>query len=155
MRRIITGAGPDGRSRVESVEEFAYGSYAELGRFPAVLGDRTASAGRSDILDLQVAPGEARWIVVPLPASYETAMHRTHTVDFDTLVSGTVTLVLGDGSIDMRVGDCVVVSGVDHAWRTGEAPATLLVAAIGTRPAAGEPTARPVTDFHTRTAGSG
>jgi hypothetical protein len=62
-------------------------------------------------------------------------MHRTPTVDYVTVVSGTVTLELDDGAtLDLKPGDTVVQQGARHGWRnrTSEA-ATISVVLLGAR----------------------
>lgn len=62
-------------------------------------------------------------------------MHQTPTVDYVTVISGTVSLELDDGQIvDLRAGDTVVQQGTRHAWRNRtEEPATISVVLLGAR----------------------
>jgi quercetin dioxygenase-like cupin family protein len=61
-------------------------------------------------------------------------MHHTDTVDFDTVLSGSVELTLGDGMHQLAAGDSVVMTGVDHAWRAGPEGCRLNVMSIGVLP---------------------
>jgi hypothetical protein len=61
----------------------------------------------------------------------EAPMHHTDTIDLDTVVSGSIELVLDDGAHAMGVGDCAVVTGVDHAWRAGPEGCVFAAAMIG------------------------
>jgi quercetin dioxygenase-like cupin family protein len=90
--------------------------------------------GRAAVLDLAVEPGATRWLLVTYPPDFETAFHRTHTVDTDLIVEGAVTLILGDGEMDLRVGDMVIVNAVDHAWRTGPEGCRKAVHLLGIEP---------------------
>lgn len=69
-----------------------------------------------------VAPGIAETFELDNPG-----MHRTPTLDYVTVVSGSITLELDDGAtIELRQGDVAVQHGVRHAWRNpGDEPATL------------------------------
>lgn len=60
-------------------------------------------------------------------------MHQTPTVDYVTVIAGTITLELDDGkAVDLHPGDTVVQQGARHAWRnrTNE-PATVSVVLLG------------------------
>lgn len=63
----------------------------------------------------------------------EPGMHTSQTVDCIYVLSGKVTLDLGDGkSADLVAGDSVVQNGTRHAWRnTSDEPCTLLIAVVG------------------------
>jgi hypothetical protein len=60
-------------------------------------------------------------------------MHTTATIDFEVVLSGTVTLELDDGaSVSLAPGDTVVQNGTRHRWaNSGDAPATLAVFMVG------------------------
>ena len=59
-------------------------------------------------------------------------MHRTETLDLLTVVSGEVWLVLEEGEVHLRAGDCVVQRGTWHAWRNrSAAPCVLAGVMIG------------------------
>ncbi len=60
-------------------------------------------------------------------------MHTTATVDFEVVLSGTVTLELDDGAtVALTAGDTVVQNGTRHRWSNhGETPATLAVFIVG------------------------
>jgi mannose-6-phosphate isomerase-like protein (cupin superfamily) len=54
-------------------------------------------------------------------------MHRTQTLDINTVVAGEIYAVCEEGETLLRAGDCIVVPGTMRAWsnRT-DAPATLV-----------------------------
>lgn len=60
-------------------------------------------------------------------------MHETPTLDYVTVVSGTVSLELDDGQIvDLTTGDTVVQQGARHAWRNRtDQPAIISVVLLG------------------------
>ena len=78
-------------------------------------------------------------MVVELGAGSETPMHHTDTLDLQTVLSGSVELVLDDGAHRLDAGDLVVLAGVDHAWRAGPDGARLSAVLIGTPPPGSEP----------------
>ncbi|HET6709689.1 cupin domain-containing protein [Amycolatopsis sp.] len=61
-------------------------------------------------------------------------MHRTETIDYAVVVSGTITLVLDDSETELAAGDVVIQRGTNHAWanRSG-APARVLFVLIDAR----------------------
>jgi mannose-6-phosphate isomerase-like protein (cupin superfamily) len=44
------------------------------------------------------------------------AMHQTNTIDYIVLLSGTLTMLLDDGEVELRPFDVVVQRGTNHAW---------------------------------------
>jgi len=94
-----------------------------------------ADGGRNaNTLNLGVAAGTTNWLMIEYAPGAEFSMHHTDTVDFDIILSGSVGLVLDDGVHPLAAGDCVVVTGVDHAWRAGPDGCRLSVVAIGATP---------------------
>ena len=135
----MTGVDTSGRSCVVEEREVAFG-----GVVPGVGVDTMFDthesppsprpAGHSDMLDLGVAPGLAHWIVVEYEPGAVFPMHHTDTIDFDIVLAGTMELTLDDGVHPLAPGDCVVMTGVDHAWAAGPDGCTLSVIALGTPP---------------------
>ena len=64
------------------------------------------------------------------------AMHYTDTIDCHTVIAGSVDLILDDGAHRLAAGDCVMVTGVDHAWKAGPDGCTTSILLIGTPPPA-------------------
>jgi quercetin dioxygenase-like cupin family protein len=92
----------------------------------------TRPAGSGPLIDQGIAPGIVRWMVVDMGPDSETPLHHTDTLDLQTVVSGSVDLVLDDGTHRLEQGDLVVLTGVDHAWKTGSQPCRLSAVLIGT-----------------------
>jgi hypothetical protein len=140
-RALITGVDADGRSCVVQDDAVTLQGDARLpGVLYSVLFGTPSTpsipqGGRaSDVLDLGVAAGAINWMMIEYGPGVTLSMHHTDTVDFDTVVSGSVELVLHDGVHALATGDSVVVTGVDHAWRTGPDGCRLSVVAIGALP---------------------
>lgn len=79
---------------------------------------------------LEASPGIAERMEPDHPG-----MHMTPTVDYVTVLSGTLILELDDGAtVELNPGDTVVQQGTRHAWRnpTNE-PATISVVLLGAR----------------------
>ena len=139
MRKFITGVDADGRSCVVGVDDV---SLDEVGPgFAIAIPYATTTSppparpvGAAPLIDQFIDPGLVRWMIVDLGPGTETPMHHTDTLDLQTVVSGEVELVLDDGAHSLHAGDLVVLTGVDHAWRTGEQSARLSAVLIGTPP---------------------
>lgn len=94
----------------------------------------TRPPGSGTHFDLEVPPGIARWMLVQFQPGTEAPMHHTDTIDFDTIIVGSVDIILEDGPHRLEAGDCVVVTGVDHGWLAGPEGCTSSVVVIGTPP---------------------
>ncbi|NMO01700.1 cupin domain-containing protein [Gordonia sp. TBRC 11910] len=44
------------------------------------------------------------------------SMHRTDSVDYLVILSGTMTMVMDDGEAQLGPGTCIVQQGTNHAW---------------------------------------
>ncbi len=91
-------------------------------------------AGSGELLDQGLAPGAVRSLVLDFAAGSSVHMHHTDTLDFDTVLEGSMDLILHDGAHTLRAGDCAVVTGVDHGWLAGPDGCKLAVTLIGTSP---------------------
>jgi hypothetical protein len=134
MRMIITGVA-DGKSCV--VRTIDYGAQGgEFSMTPAlaemVADLRPRPAGKSDFADLGVPPGKVVWQRVSFPPNGEFGFHCTDTIDCHTIVAGSMELLLDDGPHRLAVGDCAMVTGVDHGWRVGPDGCTSSLMLLGT-----------------------
>lgn len=141
MRTLIAGVDADGRSCVVSHDDVALDrlapGFAMAVPFATISSPPPAGPGGSaPLIDQGIAPGLARWMVVELGPDSETPMHHTDTLDLQTVLSGSVDLVLDDGTHRLEEGDLVVLTGVDHAWRGGPEGCRLSAVLIGTPPPA-------------------
>ena len=142
MRKLVTGVDGAGSSCVVKHVEMPFepADPARPGRtraeiFATEVGPPPARpAGKGDHPDLGVAPGLVRWQVMRFGPEFAMGMHHTDTVDFDMVLEGSVEIVLDDGAHRLGPGDCVVVTGVDHAWKAGPDGFVMSVTVIGTPP---------------------
>lgn len=100
--------------------------WATDGARPDGTDPTTAAAG----FDVECPPGGTRWRIVEFGARRERPMHQTVTVDYDLVLSGEIELLLEHGPVRLGPGDLVVLPGVVHGWRTGDAPCTMAVAMV-------------------------
>lgn len=137
MRTLITGVDADGKSCVVSQDDLALDQLAPGFAMGIPYATTTSPppgrpAGVAPLIDQGIAPGHLRWMVVELGPDSETPMHHTDTLDLQTVLSGSVDLVLDDGTHRLGQGDLVVLAGVDHAWRAGSDGCRLSAVLIGT-----------------------
>jgi quercetin dioxygenase-like cupin family protein len=139
VRCLVTGVDDTGSSYVVEEREVMFSEMS-----PGLSVDglfRTADSpppsrpqGRGALVDLGVEPGRCSWSLFRFEPGAEVAVHHTDTLDFDVIVEGSVELILDDGTHLLEAGDCVVMTGVDHAWRAGATGCTAGAIAIGTPP---------------------
>jgi len=159
MKRIVTGVGEDGVSRVISSgpaptifrnPKSAGGGRVEAGAGISKLGDCELLVeelwSTSEVPPLATSsdpttamewssgverPGATRWRLVHHGPNRVAALHETGTIDYDTLLEGELDLLLDADEIALQPGDCVVIPNVSHGWRAGPNGATLLVVMLG------------------------
>jgi hypothetical protein len=134
MRMIVTGV-KDGKSCV--VKEIDYGAQGDDFAVAPTLEAMVAELpprpeGNSAFADLQVPPGKIVWQRVTFPPGGEFPFHCTDTIDCHTIVAGVMDLLLDDGPHRLELGDCAMVTGVDHGWRVGPEGCTSSLMLIGT-----------------------
>jgi mannose-6-phosphate isomerase-like protein (cupin superfamily) len=99
--------------------------------FPPIGGCRVMvlrlAAGESQAFDQFVTEGLAEFADPSQPG-----MHRTASLDFDIVLSGSVVLQLDDGEVELHAGDIVVQNGTRHRWENrGTEDAVMAVAIVG------------------------
>lgn len=138
VRCILTGTDSEGRSCVVEETEMGLGDGpVDVRALFRTRTDRPAGpGGRGEQRDLGVPAGQLQWVVTRWVPGAEAGTHHTDTIDLDLVVAGSIELVLDDGPHLLEAGDAAVVTGVDHAWRSGPEGCTLSVVLLGTPPAA-------------------
>ena len=146
MRNLITGLDDQGRSCIAEETEITtepVGGYGSLKMAALFRTEQSPPPPRppalAETVDVQLAPGLVRWMVVehaPFDAGNAptgtSTMHHTDTLDFVYVQEGSAEFLLQDGAHEVRAGDHIVTTGVDHAWQAGPDGARLLVVSIGT-----------------------
>lgn len=155
IRRVVTGhdaAGTavvvnDGQSPDIAVIEDARITIADMWRMSSVptsvdawetrdpsAPTTIAVAGGLNFAILQFDPipadaaidGEAAFADAHVENARHPAMHRTETVDFGIVISGSITLLLDTEDVTLSAGDVVIQRGTNHAWENrGDVPCTM------------------------------
>jgi len=62
-------------------------------------------------------------------------MHKTDSIDYLVVISGEMDMVMEEGSVHLKAGDCIVQRGTNHAWvnRSGK-PCLLAAVLIDAKP---------------------
>jgi mannose-6-phosphate isomerase-like protein (cupin superfamily) len=157
VRRVVTGHSPTGTAIVvsdEAVPSFPIGDRGsattllwgreDAGQFPDDGSQPTLSSlfpppGGCGLAVMELAPaGDAfHEFVRSALAAYADpdapGMHRTPTIDYDVVLTGTVGLELDDGAeITLGPGDVVVQNGTRHRWHNrGDSLARVLAVTVG------------------------
>ena len=136
----VTGVDAAGRSCAARNDQVTLGAaleglrYAMLYATPNLPTISTGGGRAVDSFDLGVSVGAMDWKVIDYAPGMEFSMHHTDTVDFDTVLSGSIELILNDGGHPLAAGDQVVVTGVDHAWRAGPDGCRMSIISLGVSP---------------------
>jgi hypothetical protein len=154
-RRVVTGTGPGGASRVTAsgaapvitLDGYPGVEIARLWSTDSGAAPGPDGTGRDQSGDAFYPPaGGARFLRISYPPGFGTSdpdaaasqlarllMHRTDTIDYGAVLAGELTLVLEDGSETiLRPGDVIVQNGVVHGWRNaGPVTAVALFVLVG------------------------
>lgn len=134
MRLIVTGL-EDGRSCVVREVDCTRqdGPFTATRMLDLALGElQPRPPARSKFAELGVPAGQLSWLRVDFAPGEEHPFHHTDTIDCHTIVAGGMELLLDDGAHALGLGDCAVVSGVDHGWRVGPQGCTSSLLILGT-----------------------
>jgi mannose-6-phosphate isomerase-like protein (cupin superfamily) len=136
VRRVVTGRGEDGRSRVlidgpsptviwRSFEApVDNGGSVDTG---AAQFSFAMPTGGTQMLSFDIAPTHGE-MVAP-------GMHASDTLDYLVLTAGELVLVTDEGELPLQAGDVIVNRGVMHGWRNdGDVPARLLIVVVDALP---------------------
>ncbi len=138
MRWMITGLDDTGRSRILSDGARHLADVKETSIERILVTQQSppppVPGGSALHRDLGVGEGLLHWRIVTWGPNFELPMHHTDTIDLDCVIEGSVDLLLDDGVHTLGPGDCVVVPGVDHGWRTGATSCIIALALFGTSP---------------------
>jgi mannose-6-phosphate isomerase-like protein (cupin superfamily) len=135
---LVTGVDESGRSSVIRRAEFeppkdarASETVFEVAVNPPPV--RPPAASQTELLELGVPLGTLQWRLIQWKPDWEhPKMHHTDTMDFHTVITGTIEIILDDGPHQLGPGDGVVVAGINHAWKVGPAGCTTTSYILGT-----------------------
>ena len=135
IRRVVTGHDASGKAIVTSdgLLEARPNSSGDAqftliwSTVSAPVDNDDATDGRERAVDLTQPGGSVLRVVEMLPGK-RSAMHRTNSLDYGIVLSGTIELELDDGAVTLvEAGSIVIQRGTIHAWRN---PSTDTVACV-------------------------
>ncbi|MEI7547487.1 MAG: hypothetical protein WCK21_05445 [Actinomycetota bacterium] len=136
MQVFVTGNDPSGRSAVRRIVDVD--ATGLTGIWPPPDGGSTTFPTGAPI-DIGLRPGESRCFTVYFPpgagvpanSTRQPSMHWTRSTDFDSVLVGSISLILEAESVVLEVGDLAVIPGIKHDWRAGPLGCLMLVVAVG------------------------
>ncbi len=94
----------------------------------ALVEDGSASFGK-------IQPDGTIFRIVRYAAGGEPRMHRTTSVDYGVVLTGTIILILDAEEVTLSAGDVLVQRGTMHGWRNpGPEPCEIAFVLVGARP---------------------
>lgn len=141
FRRVVTGLDAQGRSAVVMDGEVpGFGEQktatARVIWRAALPADNSGSAETAVpyTMDLLNDDG-SNFSMVEWPVGMRAYWHTTDTIDYITVISGTITLELEAGEVSVGAGEFIVDRGVSHSWRNdGPGPALATVVTLPALP---------------------
>lgn len=125
IRRVVTGHDPAGKSVVliddvppvtSNPSKTSLFSLIWTSDSTPVDNDDTSDGGARDV-GLTLAGGSVIRVLDMLPGSVA-PMHRTNSLDYGIVISGTIELLLDDGvAVPVEPGGVIVQRGTNHSWR--------------------------------------
>ena len=149
MRRILTGVDSEGRSYVvddsdvptRSIDGLVIRAGALFGTVSSPPEPAPPQVGQR--YPVGPEPGLLRWSVIDhqprtadTPIDISATVHHQDAIELVFVVSGNTHLVVDTEERAVHAGDCVVLPGVNHAWRDDEHGCRLLVTSLGMLPSA-------------------
>lgn len=138
MRSLIAGTDAEGRSCILSEVKIEDRDVHAPG--PSFRNDVFAlretpppqrPPARASYHETGLEAGHADFLVLQMPANIEHPMHHTDTLNFHTIVAGSLDVLLDDGPHRLDSGDSLVLPGIDHGWLAGAEGCTMTILNLG------------------------
>jgi mannose-6-phosphate isomerase-like protein (cupin superfamily) len=63
-------------------------------------------------------------------SSKHPTMHKTNSIDYLVVISGSMHMMMEEGEVELHAGDCIVQRGTNHAWVNRSGKPCLLAAVL-------------------------
>ncbi|MET0362564.1 MAG: cupin domain-containing protein [Sphingobium sp.] len=120
VRRIVTGLDTDGRARIilDASVPRDDTTATTVWHTPTVPADNSGTTDVSPPFGFDLMHnGGTVFLLVRMPAGSQGKTHATDTIDYITIVSGTVILELDGEEVALTPGMLCIDRGVLHSWR--------------------------------------
>jgi quercetin dioxygenase-like cupin family protein len=143
-RRVVVSPGADGRGAVVSdavldnarVRREGHESYV-VWATDAVPADNQSEADPATVQVPRSLPGGAVFRLAQFAPGVASDMHRTDSLDYAIVLSGSIELALETETVVLHAGDVLVQRGTAHDWvNRGEEPCVIAFCLIGAHPPA-------------------
>ena len=144
IRRVVTTHDPAGKTVLLTDDRLALPSFPG-GKAKGAVVWTTGTVPADNIADVQGAKraagmslkGGSVLRITEFGPGFVSPMHRTLSIDYAVVLSGTLELVLDSGqAVKLWPGDTLIQRGTNHAWRnpSPDLPCRIMVAMIEARP---------------------
>lgn len=119
-RRIVSGLDDQGRSAITINETLQFDASGGILAWTTATSpaDNTAVPSADVEFGFELMQTAAStFIVVRMPPGSEAPMHATSTIDYVTMISGSITFGVETGEVTLHPGDVLVDRGIVHSWR--------------------------------------
>jgi quercetin dioxygenase-like cupin family protein len=146
VRRVVTGHSDDGTAKVIIDAAATNTKFSPTGAVSTLmwstdecpadiaLGENAEDFG-ARILGTPPPPHGTRFTVIDLPPHSTGGMHRTETIDYVIVLSGTVDMEFDESAVTLEAGDILIQRGTNHAWiNRSDAVVRIAVVLIDAKP---------------------
>jgi quercetin dioxygenase-like cupin family protein len=140
IRRVVTGHGADGEAKVLMDAPATNAKFAPTGAVSTLIwstdacpadipvGEEIEDAGARILGSAPPAHG-SRFAVIEFPAGSQGKVHRTESIDYVIVISGTIDMEMDRSTVTLKAGDVLVQRGTNHGW-TNRSDASARVAFV-------------------------
>lgn len=140
MRRVVTGLGEDGKSRIliDGPLQPAHHMGGIVWRSDSFPADNSAQCDFTpEPFTFDLMHRSATFMVNEYAPGFgaEPFWHVTDTIDYVTVLSGEIVFMTETGEVTLKAGQMLVDRGVNHAWRNdGAEPAVVAIVTLPAKP---------------------
>jgi quercetin dioxygenase-like cupin family protein len=127
IRRVVTGHASNGSAQVLWDGRATNAKHSATGAVSTLIwssdecpADISAGEGVEDygarITGTPPPSRGSRFAVIEFPPGTRGAMHRTDSLDYIVVLSGTIDMALDEGTVTLNAGDVMVQRGTNHSW---------------------------------------
>jgi quercetin dioxygenase-like cupin family protein len=148
MRTLTAGIDDNGQTTIVAEVEYHHKDVSPEGEGRLSAGHPTRSSridfykttetpptplpSNAEFHDMEMFPGQVFFLTLMIPPEGVHPRHYTSSLNYHTVVSGDVDIVLDDGPHHLNEGDSLVLPGLAHGWKAGPSGCTMAIALVAT-----------------------